>query len=178
MNRKLRVEELDRPDLEAFKALPKRPLVLVLDGLRSHHNVGSMFRTADAFAFERIFLCGITPCPPHREIHKTALGATESVSWFYEQNTLECVKRLQKEGFKVFALEQTENSLSLESLKINAQEKYALVVGNEVFGVRQEVINACDAVVEIPQEGTKHSLNVSVSAGMLMWHVYVEMLKA
>jgi tRNA G18 (ribose-2'-O)-methylase SpoU len=178
MNRKLRVEELERPELEVFKALPKRPLVLVLDGLRSHHNVGSMFRTADAFAFERLFLCGITPCPPHREIHKTALGATESVNWLYEQNTLDCVKRLREDGFKVYALEQAENSVSLETLEVNPREKYALVVGNEVFGVQQEVIDACNAVVEIPQEGTKHSLNVSVSAGMLMWHVYAGMLKA
>ncbi len=176
MNRKLRVEELDRPDLEAFKASPKRPLVLVVDGLRSHHNVGSLFRTADAFAFERIYLCGITPRPPHREIHKTALGATESVHWSYNENTLECVNELRNEGYTVYALEQAQNSISLKELSVEPQGKYAFVVGNEVFGVQQEVINACDGVVEIPQEGTKHSLNASVSAGMLMWQVYAKML--
>lgn len=172
MNRKLRVEELNRPDLETFKLAEKLPVTIVLDGLRSHHNVGAVFRTSDAFAFEEVLLCGITPVPPHREINKTALGATESVHWKYQESSRDAVKLLKEKGHRILALEQAQESIMLQDLAIDSTEPIALVLGNEVFGVSQSVIDLCDAVVEIPQEGTKHSLNVSVSAGMIMWTVY------
>lgn len=172
MNRKLKVEELNRPEIDQFKKIEKLPVVVVLDNIRSFHNVGSVFRTADAFRFEQIILCGITPQPPHREIHKTALGATESVDWIYQEDTLDVLKKLKAEGFKLLSLEQTSDSVMMQDFKPVINDKYVVILGNEVFGVQQEVIDLCDNVIEIPQEGTKHSLNVSVSAGMIMWHIF------
>jgi len=174
MNRKLNVEELNRPDLEAFKAMEKLPVTVVLDNIRSFHNVGSIFRTADAFRFNKVVLCGITPQPPHREISKTALGATESVEWSYEKDSFNVINEFRSQGHVIVALEQTESSTLLQDFQLELDENQSVVIvlGNEVFGVSQEVIEACNLVVEIPQEGTKHSLNVSVSAGMLMWEVF------
>ncbi len=173
MNRKLRVEELNRPDIDAFKAMEKLPVVVILDSIRSFHNVGSVFRTADAFRFKEIVLCGITPLPPHREINKTALGATDSMEWRHEENVVQTVQKFKEEGFLTLALEQTENSLKLQDFELNnANQPVAVILGNEVFGVNQDVIKQCDYTIEIPQEGTKHSLNVSVSAGMIMWEIF------
>jgi 23S rRNA (guanosine2251-2'-O)-methyltransferase len=168
--KKLSLEELQRLDISSFKESQKRPVALVLDNIRSMHNIGSIFRTADAFAIEKIILCGITAQPPHREIEKTALGATDSVSWEYAANTLEAIKSLQDEGYKAFAIEQTEGSISLPTFKKEESTRYALVLGNEVDGVQQEVINACTGSIEIPQFGTKHSFNVSVTAGIVLYH--------
>ncbi|HLP10636.1 MAG TPA: RNA methyltransferase [Flavobacteriales bacterium] len=172
MNRKLKLSELNRLSVEAFKAAEKCPVIVVLDNIRSHHNVGSIFRTADAFAFEAIYLCGYTPVPPHREIHKTALGATESVNWKKFETTLDAVNELKQQGYSVICIEQTEHKIMLDKFKKDSTKKYALVFGNEVEGVEQEVINASDAVVEIPQFGTKHSLNISICAGIVMWEFY------
>lgn len=173
MNRKLRVEELNRPDIDAFKAMKKLPVVMVLDSIRSFHNVGSVFRTADAFRFKEIVLCGITPLPPHREINKTALGATDSMTWSHKEDVVETVVNMKRQGYMVFALEQTANSRMLQNFnEITIDKPVALVLGNEVFGVNQKVIEVCDDTIEIPQEGTKHSLNVSVSAGMIMWEIF------
>ncbi|KYG83757.1 RNA methyltransferase [Roseivirga echinicomitans] len=167
--RKLKNDELDRLTLEEFKTTEKLPLVLILDNVRSMNNVGSAFRTSDAFAIEKVYLCGITAQPPHREINKTALGATESVDWEHAENTTTLCKNLQQKGYKVLAVEQADNSTSLENFKIEKDQKYALVFGNEVFGVEDEVIEAADACLEIPQFGTKHSLNISVSIGVVLW---------
>lgn len=167
--RKLKNDELDRLTIDEFKKSEKLPLVLVLDNVRSMNNVGSAFRTSDAFALEKIYLCGITAQPPHREINKTALGATESVAWEHAENTVTLCKKLQKEGYKIMAIEQAEASVSLENFGIEAGQKYALVFGNEVFGVDQEVVSLADACLEIPQFGTKHSLNISVSIGVVLW---------
>ena len=174
MNRKLKNEELNRVSVEEFKELEKVTLTVVLDNIRSFHNVGSVFRTADAFLIEKIVLCGITATPPHREIHKTALGATESVDWKYFENTVDAVKELKEDGYNVYSIEQTENSLKLGEF-IPSNKKIAIVFGNEVFGVDQEVINLSNGVIEIPQEGTKHSLNISVSAGIVLWDMYQKM---
>ncbi len=167
--RKTKNEELDRLSVEAFKKTQKTPLVLVLDNLRSMHNVGAAFRTADAFAIEKIYLCGITAQPPHREIHKTALGATESVDWSHEPDTVVLCQQLQKEGYEVLAVEQADESISLETFEPAVDKKYALVFGNEVFGVSDEVVSTVDNCLEIPQFGTKHSINVSVSIGVVLW---------
>lgn len=167
--RKTKNEELERLSIDEFKNAQKTPLVLVLDNLRSMHNVGAAFRTADAFAIEKIYLCGITAQPPHREIHKTALGATDSVDWTHEQDTVALCKQLQHEGYDVLAVEQADQSLSLESFQPDPDKKYALVFGNEVFGVSDEVVTAVDQCLEIPQFGTKHSINVSVSMGVVLW---------
>lgn len=167
--RKLTVEELHRVSVEAFRAAEKLPLAVVLDNIRSLHNVGSVFRTADAFRVEEICLCGITACPPAPEIHKTALGAEDSVAWRYFKDTLDAVSGLRERGFQVWAAEQAEGSSKLDALRLEPGRPKAIVVGNEVKGVRQDVVDACDGVVEIPQFGTKHSLNVSVSAGILLW---------
>lgn len=167
--RKLKNDELDRLTLEEFKTTEKLPLVLILDNVRSMNNVGSAFRTSDAFAIEKIYLCGITAQPPHREINKTALGATESVDWEHAENTATLCKNLQQQGYKVLAVEQADNSTSLENFKIEEGQKYALVFGNEVFGVEDDVIDAADGCLEIPQFGTKHSLNISVSIGVVLW---------
>ncbi|KYG84145.1 RNA methyltransferase [Roseivirga seohaensis] len=167
--RKLKNDELDRLTLEEFKITEKLPLVLILDNVRSMNNVGSAFRTSDAFAIEKIYLCGITAQPPHREINKTALGATESVDWEHAENTATLCKNLQQQGYKVLAVEQADNSTSLENFKIEEGQKYALVFGNEVFGVEDDVIDVADGCLEIPQFGTKHSLNISVSIGVVLW---------
>lgn len=167
--RKLMTEELHRLSVEAYHRAEKLPVIMVLDNIRSLHNVGSVFRTADAFRLAGIRLCGITACPPTAEIHKTALGAEDAVSWKYHADTLEAVCELKAEGYTVLAVEQVEGSHMLDSLSIDPAGRYALVMGNEVKGVRQDVVDACDGCVEIPQFGTKHSLNVSVSAGIVMW---------
>ena len=173
-NRKLTIEELERKSVEEFKGAEKLPLVLVLDNVRSLHNVGSVFRNADAFAVEKIYLCGISATPPHREINKTALGATESVDWEYVKDTKTVVKKLKESEYEVYALEQTQGSIYLSNFDANA-EKIAVVLGHEVKGVQQEVIDLCDGAIEIPQLGTKHSFNVSVSAGIAMWEIYKKM---
>lgn len=167
--RKLTVEELNRMDIKEFHQSEKLPLVIVLDNIRSLHNVGSVFRTADAFRLQGVWLCGITACPPAAEIHKTALGAEDSVSWEYFEDTLDAVERLQREGYEVLAVEQVEGSLKLNTFRIDPAKRYALILGNEVKGVRQDVVDAADAALEIPQYGTKHSMNVSVTAGIVMW---------
>ncbi len=169
--RKLTVEELCRMDVEEFKKSEKLPLVVVLDNVRSLHNVGSVFRTADAFRLQGVCLCGVTACPPSPEIHKTALGAEDSVDWWYEQDTLAAVCQLKQQGFTILAVEQVEGSTELGHFKPEAGKRYALVMGNEVKGVRQDVVDAADGALEIPQYGTKHSLNVSVSAGIVMWEM-------
>lgn len=164
------MEQLGRISVEEFKKGEKIPIVLILDNIRSMSNIGSIFRTADAFRLEKIFLCGITATPPHREINKTALGATESVNWQHMKSSIECVKMLCEKNFKIFALEQTENSIMLQDFKI-CKTPIAIVLGNEVDGVNQEVIDLCDNVIEIPQFGTKHSFNVSVSCGITLWEI-------
>lgn len=167
--RKLKITELNRLTTEEFKLRKKTPLVVVLDNVRSLHNVGSVFRTSDAYLVEAVCLCGITSTPPHAEIHKSALGAENSVDWVYFEDTLEAIKELKTKGFEVLAIEQAEGSTMLNQLEINPSGKYAVVLGNEVKGVQQAVVDACDGCIEIPQYGTKHSLNVSVTAGIIIW---------
>ena len=169
MNQKKTMAELERISAQEFKRKEKLPIVVVLDNVRSMHNVGSVFRTCDSFLIEKIFLCGITPCPPHRDIQKTALGATETVDWSSEENIVSCLKQLKQQGFHLLAVEQVHNSELLNKMIIERNKKYALIFGNEVDGVCQEAINFCDSTVEIPQLGSKHSLNVSVSAGIVLW---------
>jgi tRNA G18 (ribose-2'-O)-methylase SpoU len=173
--RKLLNEELSRLTEEEFKIHPKMPLVLVLDNVRSHLNVGSVFRTADAFLVEAIYLCGITGQPPHRDIHKTALGATETVAWKYFASTIEAVRELKQNGYRLVSIEQAEGAVMLNDFKTEAGNKYAVVFGNEVEGVGQEIVSASDVVVEIPQYGTKHSLNIAVSAGIVVWDMVQKM---
>lgn len=172
MTKKLKLEELGRIDVETFKETTKTPLVVVLDNVRSMHNVGAIFRTADAFLLEKIVLCGITPQPPHREIHKAALGATESVDWIYEENISTALQNLKAENFKIIGIEQTSNSEKITDFPINKDEKYALVLGNEVDGLSDEAFEFYDKFLEIPQLGTKHSLNVSVCGGIVMWEFF------
>lgn len=167
--RKLNVEDMHRMDVATFHAAPKVPLVIVLDNVRSEHNVGSVLRTADAFRIERVVMCGITGIPPSAEIHKTALGAEDSVDWEYFENTMQAVERLRSEGYTLLAVEQVESSHKLGEYFFDPLKKYALVLGNEVKGVAQEVVDFCGEALEIPQYGTKHSLNVSVTAGIVMW---------
>lgn len=176
MNRKLKLKELNRVSVVEYKQQDKTPIIVILDNIRSLNNVGSFFRTSDAFNIEAIYLCGITATPPHREIQKTALGATDSVDWFYNENTLEVVDVLQSKGVKVYAIEQAENTISLENFDYN-NEPIALVFGNEVKGVEQKVIDAADGCIEIPQFGTKHSLNVSISYGVVVWHLVNQVIK-
>lgn len=173
--RKLKNSELKRLDIDQFRETKKSPLIIVLDNIRSLNNIGSVFRTADAFLIEKIYLCGITAKPPHKEIHKTALGSTDSVSWEYVENTLDLVKRLKSENTIVLAVEQAEKSLSLEAFEPVEDRKYAVVFGNEVKGVQQEVVSESDGCLEIPQFGTKHSLNVSVSCGIVIWDLFSKM---
>ena len=173
--RKLKNEELNRIDVEAFKEADKSPIVIILDNIRSLNNIGSVFRTSDAFLIEKIYLCGITAQPPHKDIRKTALGATESVAWEYKESTVDLVKSLTADGYTILAIEQTENAIMLNNLEIDATKKYALVFGNEVKGVSQEVVDASHSVIEIPQYGTKHSLNISVSAGVVIWDLWSKM---
>ena len=167
--RKLKVTEMNRLTVEEFKEARKLPLVVVLDDVRSLHNIGAVFRTSDAFLGDCIYLCGITAVPPHPEIHKTALGAEYTVDWKYVKDTEEAVNELHARGYTVFAIEQCEGSTMLDKLTLEPDKKYAVVLGNEVKGVKQEVVNRCDGCIEIPQFGTKHSLNVSVTAGIIIW---------
>jgi tRNA G18 (ribose-2'-O)-methylase SpoU len=168
--RKLSMEELGRKTVNEFRQSEKKPVMIVLDNIRSMHNVGSVFRTADAFLAEGICLCGYTPQPPHRDIHKTALGATETVDWIYFPNTLEAIQQLKQQGYRVYGIEQTEGSISLEKFTASAY-KTAIVFGNEVEGVDQSVLQLCDGCIEIPQFGMKHSLNISVAAGIVLWEM-------
>ncbi len=170
--RKLRINELERLSAEEFKNTPKTPLVVVLDNVRSCNNIGSVFRTADALLLEKIYLCGITATPPNKEIHKTALDAEKSVDWEYMEKTEEAVKKLREKGYLIYAVEQVENSTSLVDFRPPENAKLALVFGNEVKGVQQKVINHCNGAIEIPQFGTKHSFNVSVSAGIVLWDIF------
>jgi tRNA G18 (ribose-2'-O)-methylase SpoU len=167
--RKLLNSELGRKSVEQFRDSVKSPIIIVLDNIRSHSNVGSVFRTADAFLSEAVYLCGITAVPPHREIQKTALGATEAVAWKYFTQTREAVSELKSLGYRVIAIEQAEGAIQLNNFEIITGEKYALVFGNEVNGVAQEVVDMCDLAIEIPQFGTKHSFNIAVSAGIVLW---------
>ena len=169
MYRKLKITELNRISVEAFKEADKLPLVVVLDNVRSLHNIGSVFRTSDAFRVECICLCGITAVPPHAATHKTALGAEDTVDWKYYQNTVDAVDELKQNGYTVFSIEQAEGSTMLDKWEMDRNKKYAIVFGNEVKGVEQEVINHSDGCIEIPQYGTKHSLNVSVTAGIVIY---------
>jgi tRNA G18 (ribose-2'-O)-methylase SpoU len=175
--RKLKITELNRLSVEEFKQADKLPLVVVLDEVRSLHNIGSVFRTSDAFLVNCIYLCGITATPPHPEMHKTALGAEDTVNWIYKKHTLEAVEELHNEGYTVLAIEQVEGSTMLGDLVLDKDKKYAIVMGNEVKGVQQEVVNACDGCIEIPQYGTKHSLNVSITTGIVLWE-FVNQLMA
>jgi tRNA G18 (ribose-2'-O)-methylase SpoU len=170
--RKLENSELDRKSIEDFKKSDKTPLILVLDDIRSLHNIGSVFRTADAFLIEKIILCGITATPPNKEIHKTALGATETVTWEHHENVLEVIENLKNENVLTLAIEQVESSIFLQDFKVTENQKYALVFGNEVYGVAQEAVAICDGCIEIPQLGTKHSLNIAVSAGIVVWDLF------
>lgn len=167
--KKLSLKELNRVDVATFKQQEKTPVVVVLDNVRSALNVGSSFRTSDAFALEGIYLCGITAQPPHREILKTAIGATESVDWQYFENTIDAIESLKKNGYEVYAIEQAEGSIALQDFKVNSNNKYALVFGNEVEGVSDEVMSIVDGAIEVPQFGTKHSLNISVCVGVVVW---------
>lgn len=171
MMKKLKTIEIERLDTDAFRAVRKVPITVVLDSVRSMNNVGAVFRTADAFRIDQVMLCGITACPPHPDIHKTALGAEESMTWCYRASAEEAVTELKSAGVRVYALEQATDSISLETFQVDTSLQYALVLGNEVKGVRQSVIDLCDGCIEIPQYGTKHSLNVSVAAGITMWHL-------
>lgn len=167
--RKLKNEELPRLDVDAFRKAKKTPVVIVLDNIRSLNNIGSVFRTADAFLIEKVYLCGITATPPHKDIRKTALGATESVAWEYRESTLALIEEYNAKAYETIAVEQAEKAVMLNDFKIDSSKRYVLVFGNEVKGVAQDVVDVCRQVVEIPQFGTKHSLNISVSAGVVIW---------
>ena len=169
--RKLANRELERKTIEQFRKTEKAPYIIVLDNVRSQSNVGSIFRTADAFLTEAIYLCGITSQPPHREIQKTALGATESVSWKYYSQTSDAIIDLKEKGYRIIAVEQAEGSVELQNLQIENETKYALVFVHEVNGVDQEIVNICDQCVEIPQFGTKHSFNIAISVGIVLWEL-------
>ncbi len=175
--RKLLNEELGRLDVASFKKAPKAPFIIVLDNIRSLNNVGSAFRTSDAFRVEAVYLCGITAKPPHREIQKTALGATESVSWKYFSATAEAVDFLRTEDYQIIAIEQVDESIELQDFNVDLEKKYALIFGNEVKGVDEDIVENAHAVIEIPQSGTKHSLNVAVSIGMVLWDLWVKLRK-
>ncbi|CAI9429054.1 TrmH family tRNA/rRNA methyltransferase [Candidatus Ornithobacterium hominis] len=175
--KKLSLEELNRLDLKTYRSKEKLPIVVILDDIRSMHNVGSVFRTSDAFLIEKIVLCGITATPPHKEIRKTAIGATESVEWEYVPTVVEAIQKLQQENYKIIGIEQTDESARLDDFPIDKGEKYALIFGNEVNGVADEAIERCDACLEIPQAGTKHSLNVSVCAGIVLWKFFKALKK-
>ena len=170
--RKLAVDELDRKSIEEFRDAPKLPVVVVLDNVRSLNNVGSAFRTCDAFLIHKLYLGGITGAPPHRDIQKTALGATESVEWEHVRNTTDLVKRLKDEGYRIIAVEQVDESRPLHEFEMDPHSKYCLIFGNEVFGVDEKLVAMSDECIEIPQEGTKHSLNISVSLGIVIWEFW------
>ena len=171
-NRKIRNNELDRKSIEEFKTAEKTPIIIILDNIRSLNNIGSVFRTADAFLIKKIYLCGITAKPPHKDIHKTALGATETVDWEYVEDTLELVEKLKLQKIKVYAVEQAENAMMLQDFVPEKDSVHAIIFGNEVKGVQQKVVSASDAVIEIPQLGSKHSLNISVSCGVVCWDIF------
>lgn len=175
--KKLKLDELGRISVNEFKAADKTPLIIVLDNIRSLNNIGSVFRTSDAFRIEKIYLCGITAQPPHRDIHKTALGATESVDWEHVEDTTDLVLRLNEEGVDTYAIEQANDSIMLNDFQPAEGRKTAIIMGNEVEGVQQEVIYACKGVIEVPQIGTKHSLNISVCTGVIVWDIYSKLLK-
>ena len=173
--RKLENSELERKSIEDFKQATKTPLILILDDIRSLHNIGSVFRTADAFLIEKIYLCGITATPPNKEIHKTALGATETVVWEHYENVISIIEKLKADDVMTLAIEQVESAVFLQNFEIQKGKKYALVFGNEVHGVSQEAVALCDGCIEIPQLGTKHSLNIAVSAGIVVWDLFQKM---
>ncbi|MDM1524244.1 RNA methyltransferase [Empedobacter sp. 225-1] len=175
--RKLKLDELGRVSTEEYKEIEKNPIVVVLDNVRSMHNVGAVFRTSDAFLIYKIYLCGITATPPHKEIHKTAIGAENSVDWEYVKDSNELVAKLKEEGYQIVTIEQTEGSVLLNEFEIDQSQKYAIIMGNEVDGVQQSIIDQCDTCIEIPQSGTKHSLNVSVCTGIILWKWYEGFMK-
>ena len=177
MNRKLKNSELDRLEISEFKKAQKSPIIIVLDNIRSLNNIGSVFRSCDAFLVEKIYLCGITAQPPHNDIRKTALGSTESVDWEYHENTLEVIEKLKSQNVSICSIEQAENATTLHNFEPRSKTRYAFVFGNEVKGVSQDVVNASDTVIEIPQYGTKHSLNISVSAGVVIWDIFSKIQK-
>jgi len=170
--RKLKNEELNRINIDQFKKSEKLPIIIILDNIRSLNNIGSIFRTADSFRIEKIYLCGITATPPHREINKTALGATDSVDWEYSEHPLDVIKILQRQKYKIVAIEQVDRSICLEEFNIENNQKLALIFGNEIKGISEDIMEDIDTCVEIPQFGTKHSFNVTVSAGIVLWHLY------
>jgi tRNA G18 (ribose-2'-O)-methylase SpoU len=173
--RKLENSELERKSVADFKTSAKTPLIIVMDDIRSLHNIGSVFRTADAFLVEKIYLCGITATPPHKEIQKTALGATDTVAWEHQKSVTEVIQKLRSENVTIFAVEQVEKAFLLDEFIADTTKKYALVFGNEVYGVAQEAIALCDGCIEIPQLGTKHSLNIAVSAGIVIWDLFKQL---
>ena len=173
--RKLKNSELDRLSIAEFKSTDKTPLIIVLDNIRSLNNIGSVFRTSDAFLVEKIYLCGITATPPHKDIHKTALGSTDTVEWEYIENTIDLIERLKSEKVIIASIEQAENATMLNDFQPEPNQKYALIFGNEVKGVAQNVVSASDVILEIPQFGTKHSLNISVSCGVVVWDVFCKL---
>ena len=175
--RKLDNNELERKSIEGFKDAEKTPLIVILDDVRSLHNIGSVFRTCDAFLIEKIYLCGITAIPPNKEIHKTALGATETVDWEYATSATIIIENLKSQQIVVYAIEQVQDAINLQDFSAQKDKKYALVFGNEVFGVSQTAIDACDGCIEIPQLGTKHSLNISVSVGIVIWDIFQKLQK-
>lgn len=170
--RKLKNSELERKTVEEFRDAEKTPLIVILDNVRSLNNIGSVFRTCDAFLIKKVYLCGITAIPPHKDIHKTALGATETVAWEYIKDTREVVMNLRGDGTEVFAVEQAENAVMLQEFTPASGKTIAVIFGNEVKGVQQEVVDACNGVIEIPQLGSKHSLNIAVSAGIIIWDIF------
>ena len=170
---KKKIWELDRPSIEEYREVKKLPLVLVVDNVRSLNNIGSLFRTSDAFLVEKIILCGISATPPSVEIHKTALGAEDSVRWEYYSDTIEALNRLKHDNYTLCVLEQVKGSVELQDFAVKPTEKYAVIIGNEVDGVQQKIVDECDVCLEIPQHGTKHSLNVSVSAALALWHFFI-----
>ncbi len=173
--RKLKNSELNRVDVKGFKKVKKTPLIVILDNIRSLNNIGSVFRTSDAFVIEKIYLCGITATPPNKEIHKTALGSTESIDWEYVENTLMLIEKLKNSNIKIASIEQADNATMLQDFEIESNQKYAVVFGNEVKGVQQDVVSVSDYCIEIPQYGTKHSLNISVSVGVVLWDIFKKM---
>ncbi len=170
--RKLKNNELDRKTISEFKDASKTPIIVILDNIRSANNVGSVFRTSDAFLIEKIYLCGITAVPPNKDIQRTALGATETVNWEYAKDTISVLKKLQANGVHIASIEQAENSVALQNFKPTKNQKIAIVMGNEVKGVQQDIVSASDSCIEIPQFGTKHSLNISVTCGIVMWDLF------
>ena len=173
--RKLKNSELNRKNIVEFKESTKTPLIIILDNIRSLNNIGSVFRTSDAFLIEKIFLCGITATPPNKDIHKTALGATDSVDWEYSESTMNIVNRLKSDNVEIISIEQAEDAIMLDKFEVDNNKKYAIIFGNEVKGVDQDVVSASDKVIEIPQYGTKHSLNISVSAGVVIWEMFKQL---